>query len=182
MFQPDSKLLSSGFRSRGGARGQIAEDRDRLLEQSAVLLVERGMDQLGLDFGRYFGAGGGPFRCCAIICSTVWICVSGAATSPPSAAHSMAIARSARAAELTLTMSERALISMLPSTVVPSSIVTFQPKTFSASSLGFGCRVYAGSSSQFQNASFSRCKLEIAVRRSPSSFSVVWGAKGNRTS
>jgi hypothetical protein len=28
----------------------------------------------------------------------------------------------------------------------------------------------------------SRCKLDIAVRRSPSSFSVVWGAKGNRTS
>jgi len=29
---------------------------------------------------------------------------------------------------------------MLPSTVVPSSIVTFQPKTFSASSLGFDGR------------------------------------------
>ena len=55
MFQPDGKLFSSGLRSRGGARGQIAEHRDRLLEQSAVLLVKRGMDQLGLDFGRYFG-------------------------------------------------------------------------------------------------------------------------------
>jgi len=71
---------------------------------------------------------------------------------------------------------------MLPSTVVPSSIVTFQPKTFSTSSLGFDDRAYAGSSSQFQNAAFSRCKLEIAVRRLASSFSVVWSAKGNRTS
>src|SRR5712671_2694640 len=55
MFQPDSKLLSSGLRSRGGARGEIAEHRNRLLEQSAVLLVERGMDELGLNFRRYFG-------------------------------------------------------------------------------------------------------------------------------
>src|ERR1700731_4850528 len=30
MFQPDGKLLSSGLRSRGGARGQIAEHRDRI--------------------------------------------------------------------------------------------------------------------------------------------------------
>src|SRR6516162_11774603 len=44
MFQPDGKLFSSGLRSRGGARGQIAEHRDRLLEQGAVLLVKRGMD------------------------------------------------------------------------------------------------------------------------------------------
>src|SRR5260370_39748774 len=111
MFQPDSKLLSSGLCSRGGARGQIAEHRNRLLEQSAVLLVERGMDQLGLDFGRHFRGRARAICCCAIICSTVWICVSGAATSPPSAAHSMAIARSARAAGLTLTLSGLALIS-----------------------------------------------------------------------
>jgi hypothetical protein len=37
---------------RAAARG-VSEDRDRLLEQSAVLFVERGMDQLGLNFGRY---------------------------------------------------------------------------------------------------------------------------------
>jgi hypothetical protein len=79
-------------------------------------------------------------------------------------------------------MSERCLISMVPSTVMPSSIVTFQPKTFSASLLGFGDRAAAGSSSQFQNASFSRRKLAIAVRCSPSSSGVVLDAKGNRTS
>jgi hypothetical protein len=73
------------------------------------------------------------------------------------------------------------LISILPSTVLPSSIVTFQPKTFSASSLGFGGREDAGSSSQFQNASFSRCKLEVVASRLTISLSVASGAKGNRT-
>jgi len=139
------------------------------------------MDEFGFKFGRHFRDRLRPRSLLAII-STVWIWVSGAATRLPRAVRSMAVARSARAAELTLTMSERSLISMVPSTVLPSSMVTFQANAFSPSVLGFDGREDAGSSSQFQNASFSRRKRGIAERRSASRSSVVWDAKGNRTS
>jgi hypothetical protein len=36
-------------------RASSSKHRDRLLEQGVVLLVERGMDQFGLDLGRYIG-------------------------------------------------------------------------------------------------------------------------------
>ena len=43
----------------------------------------------------------------------------------------MAMARLARRPQLTLTISDRSLISIAPSTVRPSSIVTFQHNAFS---------------------------------------------------
>ncbi len=40
---------------RSFARRRETEHRDRFVEQSAVLLVERGVDQPGLNFRRHFG-------------------------------------------------------------------------------------------------------------------------------
>jgi hypothetical protein len=55
MLQPSGNLLSPKLRPRGGAWAEITEHRNRLVEHGAVLLVERGVDQPGFDFGRHFG-------------------------------------------------------------------------------------------------------------------------------
>jgi hypothetical protein len=60
-----------------------------------------------------------------------------------------------------LTMRKRSLISILPSTVLPSSIVTFQPKTFSASSLGFGGNLTPRSAARTKSG---REKLAVCLK------------------
>jgi hypothetical protein len=53
MLQPHGQFFATGGGPRRGARRQIAEHECRLIEQGAVLLIERGMDELGLDFRRH---------------------------------------------------------------------------------------------------------------------------------
>ena len=55
-FSPHGQFFATGDGARRSARRQIAEHGDRLIEQGAVLLVERGMDEFGLDFGRHIGS------------------------------------------------------------------------------------------------------------------------------
>ena len=93
----------------------------------------------------------GPSARAAMACSTVSIVVSGEPTNPASASLISAVPRFARSAEVTASIRARPFNSTLPSTGVPSAIVTphaMRPVLF-AFPFGF-------SPSQFQKCVVSR--------------------------
>ncbi len=163
MLEPSDEVFAAPEGARRCARRHIAQHGRGFVQRGAIVLVQRFVYELFLDFwGIAAAVSSGLRRGAAFNCSTVWTSVSGEPTRAPSAAASIAVPLWARACELASSRTKRSFSSMVPSTGLPSSMLLLNVMPFPLFAIA---PLAVRSPGQFQNAALAWRRSASWLRR-----------------